>query len=110
MGKEELGYIDISGVIDLDKVIIKPNMVMVEVVSNVKSDIIIPDAIRSEMSDNYVIYKLGLNVTGYNVGDIVFDMSMANAGLYKHSDTLYILIDQYNLKVVTGKDNYVKVK
>jgi hypothetical protein len=110
MAKEELGYIDISGVVDLDKVIIKPNMVMVEVVSNVKSDIIIPDAIRSEMSDNYVIYKLGANVVGYCIGDIVFDMNMAGAGLYKHSDTLYIVIDQYNLKMVTSGDNYKKVE
>ena len=110
MGKEELGYIDISGVIDLDKVIIKPNMVMVEVVSNVKSDIIIPDAIRSEMSDNYVIYKKGSNVPDFNVGDIVFDMNMAGAGLYKHNDTLYVVIDQYNLKMVTSGDNYKKAE
>ena len=110
MAKEELGYIDISGVVDLNEVIIKPNMVMVKVVSEIKSDLVIPDAVRSELSDNYIIYKLGKNVTDYMVGDIVFDMSMANAGLYKHSDTLYILIDQYNLKMVTGNDNYIKVK
>lgn len=110
MGKEELGYIDISGVIDLDGVIIKPNMVMVEVVSIIKSDIIIPDAARSDMSDNYVIYKKGTNVVDYNIGDIVFDMSMANAGLYKHDNTLYIVIDSYNLKMVTSGDNYKKVE
>lgn len=110
MANAELGYIDISGVVDLDKVIIKPNMVLVKVVSDIKSDLVIPDAVRSELSDNYIIYKLGKNVVDYNLGDIVFDMSMANAGLYKHSDTLYILIDQYNLKMVTSKDNYVKVK
>ena len=110
MAKEELGYIDISGVIDLDKVIIKPNMVMVKVVSDIKSDLVIPDAIRSELSDNYIIYKKGTNVADYNIGDIVFDMSMANAGLYKHNNTLYVVIDQYNLKMVTSGDNYKKVE
>ena len=110
MANAELGYIDISGVVDLDKVIIKPNMVLVKVVSDIKSDLVIPDAVRSELSDNYIIYKKGTNVADYNIGDIVFDMSMANAGLYKHSETLYILIDQYNLKMVTSKDNYVKLK
>ena len=110
MANAELGYIDISGVVDLDKVIIKPNMVLVKVVSEIKSDLVIPDTVRSELSDNYIVYKKGTNVVDYNVGDIVFDMSMANAGLYKHSETLYILIDQYNLKMVTGKDNYVKLK
>jgi hypothetical protein len=110
MAKEELGYIDISGVIDLNEVVIKPQMVMVKVVSEVKSDIIIPEKIRSDMSDNYVIFKLGTAVVGYNLGDIVFDMNMAGAALYRHGEDLYVLIDQYNLKMVTTANNYVKVK
>lgn len=113
MAKEDLGYIDISGVINLDEVIIKPNMVMVKVVSDIKSDIIIPDKIRSDMSDNYVIYKLGSNVqnvSGYKLGDVVFDMNMAGAALYRHGEDLYVLIDQYNLKLVTAANNYRKVK
>lgn len=110
MANAELGYIDISGVVDLDKVIIKPNVVLVKVVSDIKSDLVIPDAVRSELSDNYIIYKLGSGVTGYCIGDVVFDMNMAGAGLYKHGESLYIVIDQYNLKMVTSSDNYVKVK
>lgn len=110
MAKEELGYIDISGILDLNEVIIKPQMVIVKVVSSVKSDIIIPDKVRSDMSDNYVIFKLGTAVTGYCVGDIVFDMNMAGAALYRHGEDLYVLIDQYNLKLVASSNNYFKVK
>jgi len=110
MAKEELGYIDISGVVDLNEVVIKPNMVMVKVVSEIKSDIIIPDAVRSELSDNYIIFKLGTNVVGYNLGDVVFDMNMNGAALYRHGEDLYVLVDSYNLKMVTASNNYIKVK
>ncbi len=110
MAAAELGYIDISGVVDLNEVVIKPNMVMVKVVSDIKSNLVIPDAVRSELSDNYIIFKLGLNVTGYCLGDVVFDMNMNGAALYRHGEDLYVLVDVYNLKMVTASNNYVRVK
>lgn len=110
MAAAELGYIDISGVVDLNEVVIKPNMVMVKVVSDIKSNLVIPDAVRSELSDNYIIFKLGSNVVGYNLGDVVFDMNMNGAALYRHGEDLYVLVDVYNLKMVTASNNYVKVK
>ena len=98
--------LDISKVIDVDRLVIKPNYVLVEVVSASKSGLLLPAGVRAGIGTIHSIKKVGCNVKDYEAGDIIVDMSFGGASFYTKGDDKYILCDSYNLLLVCKKNNY----
>ena len=104
--KDMIETLDISKVIDVNELVIKPNMVLISVESASKSGLLLPAGVRGGIGTRHVIMKLGENVKGYYEGDVVIDMQFGGACFYTKGDDKYILCDAYNLLLVCDKNNY----
>lgn len=104
--KDMVEALDISKVIDVDKLVIKPNMVLISVESVSKSGLLLPAGVRAGVGTSHVIKKIGSGVKDYSIGDLVLDMNFSGANFYTKGDEKYIVCDVYNLILVTPKSNY----
>ena len=98
--------LDISKVIDVNELVIKPNDVLISVESTSKSGLLLPAGVRAGVGTNHIIKKVGDNVKVYSVGDIVLNMTFGGANYYTRGEEKYIICEAYNLLLVCKKDNY----
>lgn len=103
---DSIDALDLGKVIDLSKLIIKPNHVLIEIVELTKSNLLLPTHLSSSVKSKAVIYKVGETVKGYSAGDIVLDINYNNVEFITQGDNKYILCDVYNVVLATSPDNY----
>lgn len=107
MAKGEVEALDISKIKDLSKITIKPNYIVLKLVSVSKSGLILPGQNTNTTLHKAVVVNIGTNVTSINLGDIVVDMSYSNVDFLKNGEDTYILTDVYNVLISVSPDNYL---
>jgi hypothetical protein len=98
--------LDVSRVKFVENMIIKPNYVLIEVISLSKSGLLLPDNVRNGIFSRYEIIKVGSNVKDYTNGDIVVDLMMSGVEYLSKGDRKFILSDSYNILIAVKPVNY----
>jgi hypothetical protein len=102
--------LDVSKIIKIEDMIIKPNHVLIEIKSLSKSGLLLPDNVRNNILSRYEIIKVGDNVASFKTGYVVVDLMLSGAEyLYtdkSKGDRKFILIDSYNVLIAVTPENY----
>ena len=102
----QVDALNLERVKDVMKLNLKPNHVLVEVVKKDESGLILPEHAQAK-SGKMIILKVGDNVKGVNVGDVIVSMKFTGDIDFVFKDkSNYIITDVYNIMLTTSVDNY----
>lgn len=105
--EKKIEALDLSKVLDVEKMIIKNNHVLIQVVKKTKSNLVLPAGIQSGPQAMMKIIKVGSAVKDYKAGDIVIDISNNNMEYLFKGDDHYMVCDVYNVILAVDADNYL---
>ena len=110
-GKLEVQALDLSKVKVVEDLKLKPDSILIEVISKLKSGLIMPDTKGFSSVSVLKIIKVGPSVKQYVAGDVVLDFESQKQldYLYKKSDTgdsrRFLLTNEYNIAIAVSEDN-----
>lgn len=106
MEKKEIEALDLSKVVNVENMIIKPGHVLIKVVEKARSGLVLPANVRNEATARMEIVKVGSAVKDYKAGDIIIDIQTNNMEYMFKGDDRYMVCDVYNIILAVNPDNY----
>jgi len=104
--------LNISKVIDVEGLILRPDAVLIKAIVKTVSGIIMVGDAGGTSVDKLLIIRVGSAVTAYKPGDLVIDITNAKAIMYMHKDSVdglederYAVTNEYNINIATAADN-----
>ena len=93
---------------DLNKVILRPDTLLTEIVEIKSSNIILPGAEESRDSLDYMrVVAVGTKVEDIESGDYILDMTPTDIGMYVIDGKKYGIVYRNNIRVAIKPDNFI---